>query len=71
MDRIVIGTVLFVNCVDNDQHFETLASQLNGVYDVDTDFSGDVETIINHFFVSSVLELKVTYTTRQMRSNWE
>ena len=47
------------NCVDNDQFVDTLASQLNSVYDVNANSSLDIETIIDHYFVLGLLELEV------------
>ena len=60
-----------INCVDNFKDFDTLTSQLNCIYVADTDSTLDVEAIINHHFVSGVLELEVTYTTGRKIRNRE
>ena len=46
-----------VDCVKDDKYFNSLALQLNRVYDVDADFKTDLEAIINHHFITGALEL--------------
>ena len=57
--------------MDNVEDVDTLASQINGFYDVDSDTSRDIETIIGHRFVSGILKLKVVYSTGRTRSGKE
>ena len=57
--------------MDNNEDFDTLVSQINGVYDTSNDPTQDAEKIIDHSFVSGKLELHIKYLTKRVRNDKE